>query len=239
MTPAKLATYVRYKTKTNSTTFPDAEILAYMEVRQDEMARKILSVDEDILLVPMTTSLVANQREYPFDDDIISRIKRVEVKLDGTNFIPLYEIDLTSIKVPISTENDITNQFENEKGNAFYDLLRKSIYIYSGTITEVTDGLKAWINTYPTPITDLSSTTDLSEDPSVTTHGIPRALHGMWAKGVIIDYKESREKPIPLSENERNYDKDLATATSTLKRGNYDREVIGHVPTKWADGTDL
>lgn len=230
MTPAQFASYVRYKTRTNSTTFPDADILALMRQRQDEIAGAILKADEDILLIPQTLNLVAGQREYPQPEDILSRLKRVEAKLDGTNWVTLTEIDLTSIKTPISTEADITNNFSNTEGGANYDLSRKALYIYSGTITSVTGGLKLWCDTYPTAITDLSGSTEMSIDPSSTTHGVPRPLHRLWAKGVIIDYKESREKPIPLTEREQNYELDLQRAIETLKHGNLDREVIGHVP---------
>lgn len=231
MTPAKFASYVRFKTRTNSTTFTDADMLVLMEQRQDEIAQAILKTDEDILLIPQTTGLVEDQRDYPFPADILSRIKRVEAKLDGTNWLYLDEIDITSIKDPIASETDITNLFSNEQGNCFYDLLRKSIMIYSGSITTVSSGLKLWCNTWPTAISDLSdTTTDMSVDPSTTTHGIPRSMHEIWARGVIIDWKQSREKPIALSENEQNYESDLQKAIETLKHGNLDREVIASVP---------
>jgi len=244
-TPAKFAAYVRYKTKTNSTTFPDAEILAYMEVRQDEIARAILKADEDILLIPQEDDLVADQREYSFPADILSRIKRVEAKLDATDFIPLTEIDINQIDYPIATEADITAIFNNSqlsKGNpngARFDILRRALYILSGTITDVTDGLKVWCMTYPAVITDLTeATTDMSVDPSDTTHGIPREMHEIWARGVIIDYKESKEKPIPLTERELVYKTDLQETIETLKHGNLDREVLGHLPPQSDRGNE-
>src|SRR3989304_3191047 len=160
-TPATFTTYVRYRTKTNSTTLPDVEILSYMAFRQDELAQDILKVDEDILLIPQTTSLVADQREYLFPSDFLARMKRIEAKLDGTNWIKLFEMDLSGHDKP-TNETNITLHFSNEEGHAFYDNLRKALYIYSGTITSVTDGLKLWVNTWPTPITDLSSSTDMS-----------------------------------------------------------------------------
>ena len=230
MTAVQFAEYVRLKTRTNSTTFSDADIVILMRQRQDEIAQAILKTDEDILLIPLTTSLVADQRDYPFPTTILSRIKRVEAKLDGTNFIKLEELDITQLKVPIATETDITNNFTNLEGGAFFDLLRKSIYIYSGSITAVTDGLKLWCDTWPTAVTDLTGTVDLSIDPTSTTHGIPRAMHEIWARGVIIDYKQGKEKPIALSEREQSYEKDLAKAVATLKHGNLDREVIADVP---------
>lgn len=236
MTPVQFAAYVRLKTRTNSNTFPDADIITLMAVRQDEIAQAILKTDEDIFLIPETRDLVssATQRDYSFPSNILSRIKRVEAKLDGTNWIKLTETDITKLDIPISTEADITNVFSNEEGNAFYDIVRKSLYILSGSISAVTGGLKLWCNTYPASITSLADTTDMSVDPSTTTHGMPRELHKIWATGVIIDYKESREKPIPLAEREKNYEYDLQKAIETLKHGNLDREVLGDVP--YSDG---
>lgn len=230
MTPAKFAAYVRLKTRSNSTTFTNADMLVLMEQRQDEIAQAIMKADEDLLLLPQYTDLIANQRDYPMPTDILSRMKRIEAKLDGTNWLKLDEIDITMIKEPIATETDITNRFTNEEGNCFYDLIRNSIMIYSGTITSVTAGLRLWCDTWPTPVTDLTSTTELSVDPSTTTHGIPRPLHEIWARGVIIDWKQSREKPIALSEKELSYEKDLQRAIESLKHGNLDRDVIATVP---------
>jgi hypothetical protein len=230
MTPVQFAEYVRLKTRTNSTTFPDTSIIALMRQRQDEIAQAILKTDEDILLIPQTVNLVLNQREYPYPEDILSRIKRVEAKLDGTNWIKLTEVDLTSIKTPIALEADITKYFTNTLGGAYYDLRRKSIYLLSGSVTAVTSGLKLYCDTYPTAITDLAGGSEMNIDPSDTTHGVPRPLHKLWATGVIIDYKESREKPIPLSEQELNFERYLLRAIETLKHGNLDREVEASIP---------
>lgn len=244
MTPTEFATHVRFMTRTTSVTFTDAEILALMKLRQDEIARAILRADEDILLIPQTSNLVANQREYPFPTDIIARIKKVVAKFDGTNWIPLTEIDISDVTVPLETEANVTasfNSLQYEKTNpqgARYDIRRKSLYLLSGTISAVTNGLRLYLSTYPKTITSLFNSIDLSVDPSDTTHGIPRSLHEIWARGVIIDYKSSREKPIPLTERELSYQMDLDKAIETLRHGNLDREVIGHLPPASDRGND-
>jgi len=237
MTPVQFAEYVRLKTRTNSTTFTNADIIILMRQRQDQIAQDIIKTDEDILLIPQTTGLVLNQRDYPFPADILSRIKRIEAKLDGTNWLKLDELDITSHPKP-TNETNITYYFANLEGEAFYDLLRKSIMIYSGSITTVASGLKLWCNTWPTAVTDLTSTVDMSVDPSTTTHGIPRSMHEIWARGVIIDWKQSREKPIPLNDNELKYELDLQKTIETLKHGNLDREVIGKLPAEAERGND-
>lgn len=231
MTPAEFAYHVRFMTRTNSTTFTDAEILALMKIRQDELAKDIIDADEDILLVPQYSDLVANQREYALPPDMVSSIKRVEIKFDGTNYIKLHELDISSLQDTILSESLITQNFSNEKGGAFYDLSRKSLYIYSGTIASVTAGLRIWSNTFPSAITDLTVTNvDMSVDPTTTTLGIPRELHEIWARGVIIDWKSSREKPIALSDKEQLYKTDKARAVKSLKPQSRERQKTASVP---------
>jgi hypothetical protein len=230
MTPEELAAYVRFKTKTNSTVFTDADILTVANVVKNRLVDRALESDEDLFEVPTYMSLVANQREYPLISSLLSRINRVEALLDGTNWLKLDEFSLTEYKFPISSEALITERFSNEEGLAKFDIMRNAIWIYSGTITSVTDGLKIWLNTRPANIVSMAGTTDMSVDPSTTTHGIPAGLHNVLATGIIIEYKESQEKPIPLTEMEQNYKDDVEKALQNLKKANYDREIFASIP---------
>lgn len=247
MTPTQAATLIRYKTRTNEVTFTDAQILALGNNRIDEMSQVILKTDEDILLIPQTEDLVASSitaREYALPSDILARIKRVEAKLDGTTWIPLVEIDITEIGISVATESNIINAFNNGKlsvdnpNGARYDLARKALYIYSGTITATTDGLKLRCKTWMAHPASMVSDTDMSVDPSTTTHGMPRELHNMYVTGVVIDYKTSRQQPIPLTERELAYEVDLRKAIETLRHGNLDREIIGHLPSASERGNE-
>lgn len=240
MTPKKLADYIRYKTRTNSTTFPDSDMLPLVQFRQDELARKLmasLSEDEDIFQSPNTDDLVADHREYAFPQDIMARIKRVEAKLDGTNWVLLHAMDINEYS-GTHDETTIVSIFNNQQWDkatnpqgASYDIARKAIQIYSGSVIDVTGGLKLWCFDYPTLLADLTDdTNDMEDDPDSTHHGFPRELHELLARGVIIDYKESREKPIPLSEREQSFDKDTVLAIESLKHGDLNREIIGDLP---------
>lgn len=230
MTPEEVAAYVRFKTKTNSTVFTDADMLAVANVVKNRLVDRALETDEDIFEVPTYMNLVANQREYPLITSLLSRINRVEALLDGTNWLKLEEFNLTDYKFPISSEALITERFANEEGLAKFDIMRNAIWIYSGTITNVTDGLRIWLNTRPSNIVSMAGTTDMSVDPSTTTHGIPTALHNVLATGIIIEYKESQEKPIPLTQSEMAYELDVKKAIDNLKRANYDREIFATIP---------
>ena len=239
MTPAKLAEYVRYKTRTNSVTLSNADLIILANVVKDKLVWRALEADEDLFLVPTYLNLVANQREYPLHTDLLSRIKRVEAKLDGTDFVKLYEFDLPQHQYPISTEADIVAHFGNTEGDAYFDIMRGSIWLYSGTVTSVTAGLKIWLNTIVADITSMVATTDMAEDPTTTTHGVPRALHKVLGDGMVIEWKQSREKPLALSDTELKWDLEVNRAVSSLKRGNYDREIIGSIPVRWDEGYDL
>ena len=230
MTPKLLAAYVRLKTRTNATTLTDADLITIANKVKDDLVWKGLDADEDLFLVPTYLNLVADQREYPLHSDLLSRIKRVEAKLDDTNWVKLYEFDLPQWQEPISTEADITAYFGNGEKEAFFDMMRSSIWIYSGTITAVTAGLRIWLNTIVSDITSMVATVDMSVDPTTTTHGIPRALHGVLAEGMVIEWKGSKEKPITLNQTELKYDRRVEEAVDSLKKGNYDRDVIGLVP---------
>lgn len=230
MTPEEVAAYVRFKTKTNSTVFTDADMLIVANVVKNRLVDRALETDEDLFEVPTYMNLVANQREYPLISSLLSRINRVEALLDGTNWLKLDEFNLTDYKFPVSSEALITERFGNEEGRAKFDIMRNAIWLYSGTITNVTDGLRIWLNTRPANIVSMAGSTDMSVDPSTTTHGIPSALHNVLATGIIIEYKESQEKPIPLTEMEQNYKDDVEKAIQNIKKANYDREIFATIP---------
>lgn len=241
MTPAQAADHIRYMTRTNSTTFTDTEIINLGRLQSDFLSRKLLDPDENILLLPHLTDLQADVREYKLPDNILSRVRKVEAKFDGTNWIPLLSKDFHNITDP-TDETNITTNYTNLENEAYYSIYRKSLYILSGTITDVTSGLKLWCMTHMAYIEDLTSTTDMAVDPSNTTHGMPKELHELWCRGIIIDYKQSREKPIPLTESEQLYKFDLQESINTLKRASLDRDVTGYLPpatARWNNGYNL
>ncbi len=242
MNPVYFAWYVRKRTNTNSTTLPDDDIKKWMKItKDDELVQEVMKIDEKVFTTPATDNLVADQREYPFIDDILSRLHRVEAKLDGENFIKLESMDIKDWDKPL-IESSITNYFSNNEGDAFYDIIRKGIYIFSGTITDVTDGLKVWYETFPADVTDLTATDDMSEDPSATEHGMPRELHRVWGDMVVKAWKEAQPTAIPLSKREENLEFHLKNAVESLKHQDLNEVQFGKVPkgeNVWNDGYNL
>ena len=239
MTPAQLTSYVRLKTKTNSTTFPDANILLLANMFIDDFAKEIIKVNEDYFGMPQTTNLVEDQREYSLPCELLNQIKFVEAKLDGTNWVALSELDLTTYHRP-TNESEIVANFANGEGQAFFDIFRNSLWIYSGTIIDVEAGLKLWSLDFPAHLDDLTSTTDMSVDPSTTTHGFPRAFHELLCRRIVIEKKELGDKPIALTTHEQKFDTDFYRAIDSLRPANLDRAVKGELPaTDDDDGYEL
>jgi hypothetical protein len=225
MTPTAFATLVRFYTKTNTTTFTDAQILQLANVFKDDIAAKISKdVDEDYFGMTFFTDLVADQREYQLPSTILGRIKYVEAKLNGTDWKRLNEFDITQYQKPTS-EADILAQFAGKDPE--FDIWDRSIYIYSdAAIADVDDGLKLWGTIFPADFTTLSSSTDMSSDPSVTSHGFPIEFHELLARIVSISWKTSQPRPIPLSAKEQTYEIDLERALINMKDRNLDRSYI-------------
>ena len=235
MTFAKFATLIRYYTKTNSTTFTDTEILNISNVIKDDFAVEISKkVDEDYFGLSVTQDLVADQREYALPLTLMSRIKYVEAQLDGTNWEKLNETDLLQYQ---KTTDETTIRYQYSDRDPAFDLWDKSLRIFSGdAIISVTDGLKIWGSIFPADFTDLTSTDDMSLNPSSTTHGLPREFHRLLAIAVSIDYKQNQTRPIPLSTREQQFDQDFDEKINSLKGKNEDRNFTPTVP--FDDGSD-
>lgn len=236
MTPAQFASYIRLKTRTNSTTFPDADILVYANIVKDEIAKEIIKANEDYFGIESLRDLENGIRKYLFPTYMLSQMKYIQAKLDGTNWVKLDEFDITSYDRP-TDEDSIRANFAGR--NPAFDIFGGELSIYSeDPIIDVTDGLKLWSIVYPADLTSLSGDADMSVNPSLTEFGMPRQLHKVWATKVIIEYKTSKEKPIPLTEQELKVDVDLQSAINSLKLQNLDRVFVATVPDNSDNGAD-
>lgn len=241
MTPAQLATRIRFYTKTNSTTLTDATLLPLVNDARRDLSEQAMERAPEKFLVPATENLVANQREYAFDSNILERLHKVECKFSANDaripLIPLKDYRLSE------TEAEIVKRFANTEGSASYIVRRNAILILSGTITAVTAGLRTWFAQYPPDIAnDLTDTTDMSVAASTTSAPFPRPLHDLCALWVSIAYKSNRPKPIPLSKRELQYDQILEQKLAVMSRGDAGLEIIGESPPSqdlWNDGFDL
>lgn len=238
LTGKGLADLIRTYTRTTTTTFPDSEMIGYVNVAILEVAQALKEKLPEALGMPAVTDLIADQREYPFPAQMLSTMIKLEAKLDGINWIPLTEMKLNINYNRTTNESEITSRFANIEGNAFYDIFAGSLVLYCGSITNVTDGLKLMYVKMPKKLSTsdlVEDTRDLSQPPTTTDHGIREELQEFVARNVSISWKGNKDKPIPLSKREMMYEVDLDKALSRMSVDNTDGSFIVPMPD---DGSD-
>lgn len=231
MTRLKLANLIRWKTKTNTTTFANSDILPLANTFKDEIASLITERNQMYFAVPADDDLVANQREYAFPDDMLNSIIKVEAKFSSSESYkqvkPITEYSGSE------TESEIVKYFTNDEPK--YLVRRRAVLLLSGTISAVTDGIRIWYLQYPSDWSDVTDdTTDMSTDPSTTTAGFPRQFHELLARRVSIEYKERNNKP--LSAKEKMFDQDLGRQLAAIEPINLDLEMQGELPSREDQG---
>jgi len=230
MTGTNFASYVRYLTKTTTVTLTDAEIVLLANVEKDNLAEEIATeVDESYFVMDDVRDLEADTRNYTYPTDFLKSLKYVAAKLDGTNLVYLREIDfgyMEAHNLPLLNNAQIKNHFSDVE--AKYLLKNNELFILSGNdITAVTDGLVIASEVYPEDFTtsDLSGSTDLSIPSTTTQVRLPS-----------IAYKTSKDKPLPLTEDERLLPVDKDKLFETLRGRNAVRVITGQVP--YNDGSN-
>lgn len=224
MTGQKLADLIRYRTRTNTVTFTDTDMLPLVNIFKDEISSMIVERNVGYFLVPAKFDLVANQREYSFDDNQLSRIHKLEIKFASTDsrFPSTFIKDYGGSE----TESEIVKNFSNAPGGFAHIIRRRSLLILSGTIIAVTDGGRLWYHLYPADLANLTGTTGLEVDPTNTTFGFPRQFHELLARQVTIEYKGRQPKPLPLSPKELAFDRDLQTQLDAISSIDNSGELI-------------
>lgn len=234
MTGQDFAKYVRFLTNTNSSTFDDENIVLLANTIQRNLARKIANLDEGEFELPMVRDLVASSefddREYDFDYDVI-RIKRLEAYLDE-QWVRFDKFKHNALKRP-TTEAEVRDYFANSQGNAFYDVFRRSLWLFCGEIKAQEVGLKMWAQVYPSrlEVSDLSLQIDLSIPQSANTFRMPAHFHEIWARTISRIYRTSKDQPLPESQMEMAINQELDTllgdyANSSLE----DSPMQAHLP---------
>lgn len=239
MTPAEVTSIIRRRTKTTTTTLPDDDLKVYLNSFKDLLCEEIaLRSPKNILGFVNTFDLVADQREYPLPrsattGDAVTTIQRVEANLKASdaaddNWVVLFPNDIDNINSGTS-EEQILARFSNYQartpgdGGAHYDILRTSIFLYTGQIYDVTDGLKVWTGTYTPDITDLTSTQDMSVPESATVEGFPKQLHWCLVNLCIMAIKDEGDKPLAPREYLVRLDSEISAAIQRLT-GKYQTE---------------
>lgn len=226
MTGAALAAIIRKKTRTNSTTFSDADMLVDVNCFKDELAGRIQQVRPEIWNMPAYDDLVADQREYAFATDILNRMIGLELKFTASGDYVIADPIQRAHYLDVLQESVIVANYDNL--NPRYFIRRKAIYLLSGAIIAVTNGIKFIYDVFPADLADMAGATDLSLDPTTTSHGFPKEFHEILARRCSIEYKD--RQGIKLSPMEMNYERDLEKLLDNFAGGNLDEEITGKLP---------
>jgi hypothetical protein len=163
-------------------------------------------------------------------------MKYLQVTLDGVKQQEIEQFDVTTYKRP-TDETDIQKNWQGKKPQ--FDIWGSSIYIYSDSaIIDVTNGLELWAMVYPQDLANLTDIVDMSIPYNTISFGMPRQLHKVWATLVIVEWKNSKEKPLPLTEQEAKVDVDLALAVNSLKGLDLNRSIVATVSDDSHNGQD-
>ena len=239
MVPSKLKSHILFKLGISESDF--SEILDEVNISKNEIAEAITEAYQNYFGTWYTTDLVASsdetKRGYLLPDDVMNNLFKVEAKLDGSYFVELKLRFITPERHIRFQESWITDHFSNSVNNddadPSYFFFGGKLYILSGEITDVTDGLRIWYIKYPDDLPNLTEATlDMSASTSI---GLPRQFHELLARRVIISYKGAKGKP--LSDREPLYDQDLQKKIKLLAGMNLDDQIIAGRPLE--TGEDL
>jgi len=240
----------RLKTKTNTTSFPNTEMLLYtkakLPVYQADIEevnenyngsieyRDLVATDEGTYVSDETTYLT---REYNLPSDMIPRLGKIYAKLDGTNWVLLRSYNLQ--EAGIQEEDNTTAKFTNKEGTSFgsagYCIFRGSIFLLTGEIEDdVTGGLKIWTYSFTSVVTEVP---DVGGDGDIEfeLYGIPETMQELFAVALGLEWKSNQERPIPLTSMEQNYYALYSKQLDSLKGLDRSREIKFERP---ADGYD-
>jgi len=205
-------------------------MLVDVNIFKDELCSLIVERNAGYFLIPSTFDLIADQREYTFDDGLLNRIHKVELRFSSTTarFPSTYIKDYQGSE----TESEIVKNFSNSMGGFAHTIRRRDLFILSGTIISVTGGGRMWWHKYPADLANLTGSTGLEVDPSTTTFGFPRQFHELLARRVAMEYKGRQPKPIPLNAMDLRYDKDLEVQLAAIAHVDNSGDIIGLLPNE-------
>jgi len=136
----------------------------------------------------LTTSLTAGQQDYTLPSTIsgqasdISKLKRVEITYDGSNWYRANPLDINEYDKAVSETTNISGDFVTTA--PYYDLQYNSIFLYPIPSADSSAGLKIWVNRSLTEFTS----DDLGTNPTTTRPGFDRQFHDMVALKPSIDW---------------------------------------------------
>jgi hypothetical protein len=235
MTGTNLATLIRKKTKSTSTTYPDADMLIDVNVFKNEIAARIQRERPNAFVKSYLGNLVLDTRRYYVPIDVMNNMTSLELKFASSgNFVLAKAIKRTDDGYPLQ-ESIIIQNYSNDDPYYFHE--GKSFYVLSGSIISVTGGYKIYYNAFPTDLANMTGVIELAitSDSAV---GFPIEFQELLARRCSIEYKSINK--MALNAVELNYEADLKRAIENFSIPNLDEELTGKLPATDCDnGFDL
>lgn len=211
MTLGDIATKARFLTNTDTTSYPDANLLIDINIWYHKVVSMILeSQDESDFddsrrtnYPIQTTPMVANQRDYtmPVNEKVL-KIKRVDVSWNGgTNWYRAEPIDSGTIQAGIGF--DSATAVDAELDQQFiqiaprYDIAYNAVWIYPmPTATDVANG--AIIRTEWERQIQVFTTADYTSviTDSTVVPGFDDPWHQMLSYGAAYEYAQTKQLPM-------------------------------------------
>jgi hypothetical protein len=245
MTPAQIKNFVCSKLHITSTQYgtDNVPIAEAANAILDDLYGAISWKNLGYFGCYSAVNLTGTVRIYVIPDEILNKIKKIEVKLGGSGeytWKPLTIKDINDIPDFVFDETWITSHYDNENPVGF--IHGNALHILSGQVPAATPGIRYFYLKFPDELTSLDGTFELSKyhdnfgaDGQTITIGLPRQFHRLLARGLIVDYKEANE--MPLVGREPIYDQDLKTKLDQLSPLSADEGFEANLPS--SDGSDL
>jgi hypothetical protein len=125
----------------------------------------------------VTTSLVASQQDYTLPASLkCLKIKRLELKMDGSNWRKAEPIDIEELA---GASDSVTLSGLFTSSYPRYDIMGNALFLYPVPTAAVTGGIKLWISRE----IDEFTTSDTTQEP-----GLDEPFHRMIALGASLDW---------------------------------------------------
>lgn len=198
MTLDNLRSDIAFLTKTDTNSYPDADRVRNVNIWYHKVITMILEAidgwdfdDSNHTDYPvLTTSLVANQRDYPIPvSEKVLKIKRIDICYDGTGntCYKAEPIDSGEIGDGFGNDTDVDARFSKSK--PYYDIRYNSIWIYpradSGNVANSGILRIEWTREIVEFVVG-----DTSKEP-----GIDKPFHRMLSIGASLDYAIANDLP--------------------------------------------
>ncbi|QGH73335.1 MAG: hypothetical protein [Siphoviridae sp. cttb18] len=233
LTVAELDDYVDDLGGTNTTTYTDAAKHRAYDRWSNNIIAEIMEAmqDYDFQGEISTHDIVASQREYIFPTDIL-KIKRIDLKLDGSNWKRASEIDASQLGNSYAAEADIIARFTNDE--PYVEFLDNSFMIYSGSISNVTGGIKL---TYSKQVVGLNASNEDITNFTADTHksNLPQFAQMALIYGALIDYFTDKDENMVRKFNKRLWGNPDGRPPEIDQIGGLMRQIINYYTSKQPD----